>query len=71
MKSPRGSLRLQASDSNFPTGALGDFASGEKIDGLSNRYGCLIFCSEHHGGTENIPVYPSHGSSGQVLNHSF
>ena len=67
----QGSLRLHASDSNFATGAPGDSARGEQIDGLSNRYRCHIFCSEHHGGTENIPVYPSLGSSGQVVNHSF
>ena len=44
-----------------PQEPLGDFASGEQTDGLSDRYGCHIFCSEHHSGTENIPVYLSRG----------
>ena len=29
MKSPRGSYELEVPDSNFPTGALGNFDSGE------------------------------------------
>ena len=32
MKRPGDSLGLEASDSNFPTGAPGNFDSGEKID---------------------------------------
>ena len=59
---PRGLPWAWGVDSNFPTGAPGNFDSGEQVDWLSNRYGCHIFYGKHQGGTENTSVYPSQGS---------
>ena len=35
-KKPGGSIRIKASDTNFPTGGSGKFDGGEQIDWLSN-----------------------------------
>ena len=63
MKSPGDSLGLEASDSNFPTGAPGNLTVGSKLtDFLIDTGVTYIYCGKYQGGTENISVYPSHGS---------
>lgn len=47
MNRPRDSLRVEAPNSNFPTGASGNFDSGGQIDWFSIRYGCDILCGKH------------------------